>query len=190
MPVRHLRPVLLLAALVAGSAVGCSQRGGQAVADDPASAPAASAAPADDGPREDFARPEDTAAAVRAAGLVLLGSEQLAVHYHARLRVEVDGRRVVVPAHIGIGSDSISELHTHDESGTIHIESAEDVPFTLGQFMTEWDVALTPGCLGDRCADAGHHLTVTVDGEPYRGNPAEIVLRGGMDIQISYGPEA
>jgi hypothetical protein len=172
--------LVALSSLVVATTAGCSQRGGLAQADERA-APVA--------PEEDFARPDDTAAAVRAAGLVLLGSEQLAVHYHARLRVEVDGRDVEVPAHIGIGTEGLSELHTHDTTGIIHIESAEDVPFTLGQFMTEWDVALTPTCLGDRCADAGHALTVTVDDEPYRGNPAEIVLGASMEIGITYGPK-
>ena len=201
MPGPRLRPLVLLAValtVLAAAVTGCSHRGGQASAEDPSASPATQSTPSApdapgrgsaDGSEEDFARPDDTEAAVRAAGLVLLGSEQLAVHYHALLEVEVDGRSVDVPASIGIGTEGISELHTHDTSGTIHIESAEDVPFTLGQFMTEWDVALTPTCLGDHCVDADHALTVTVDGRRARGNPAEIVLERGMEIQITYGPK-
>ena len=41
----------------------------------------------------------------------------LTLHVHQHLDVFVNGKRVVVPAGIGIGDGFLSPLHTHDESG-------------------------------------------------------------------------
>jgi hypothetical protein len=98
--------------------------------------------------------------------------EKLAYHVHAHLDVFVNGRRVIVPAGIGInikdpevkvfllpdGSKSysgiercaepcISPLHTHARSGVLHTESATPVPNRLGQFFTEWGVGLDRACV-------------------------------------------
>ena len=58
-----------------------------------------------------------------------------------------DGAKVTVPAGIGFEVSNgkvtgLTVLHTHDTSGVIHIESAANKPYTLGQVFTEWGVAL------------------------------------------------
>jgi len=40
-------------------------------------------------------------------------------HVHQHLDVFVNGKRVVVPAEIGIGDRLLSPLHTHDASGVM-----------------------------------------------------------------------
>jgi hypothetical protein len=135
-----------------------------------------------------FEAPSDVAGAVANAGLELLAEEQLAVHYHPHLEVVVDGEPVAVPANLGITATGISELHTHDDSGTIHIESATDKPFTLGQLMATWDVELSERCIAEHCEDDDSVLTVEVDGQPHEGDPNEIVFEEGQHILISYGP--
>jgi len=62
---------------------------------------------------------------LRALGLPALGREGTALHIHAHLDVFVHGRRIAVPAGIGIGPDFISPLHTHDTSGVVHVESPD-----------------------------------------------------------------
>ena len=60
----------------------------------------------------------------------------------------VDGRRVTVPAGIGVdaGRRLVAALYTSDTSGIIHVDSDDDDGmFTLGQFFDEWQVALNPG---------------------------------------------
>ncbi|MFD0361125.1 hypothetical protein ACFQZZ_06635 [Nocardia sp. GCM10030253] len=61
-------------------------------------------------------------------------------HYHAHLEVIVYGHPVTVPALVGIDEARMmgSPMHTHDASGIVHLESGEDIPFTLGQFFTQW----------------------------------------------------
>ena len=36
----------------------------------------------------------------------------------------------------------IAALHTHDDSGVMHIESKQPRTYTLGEFFTEWNVPL------------------------------------------------
>ena len=119
--------------------------------------------------------PDRVVGLTEAAGLTPETQESLLHHVHAHLDVFVDGKRVVVPAGIGINiadpgvkhfpidghtahgridqcnEPCISQLHTHDVSGILHTESATAVDNTLGQFFTEWDVRLTKDCVDQYC---------------------------------------
>ncbi len=46
--------------------------------------------------------------------------------------------RQVVPASVGIEGSCIHPIHTHDASGTIHVETDEDRSYTLGDFFLLW----------------------------------------------------
>jgi hypothetical protein len=132
-------------------------------------------------------RPENTMDLAAQAGVAVDAEEQLTFHEHATLQMTVDGEPVAVPANIGVGTASIAELHTHDTSGTLHLEAADEIgddSFNLGQFFETWGVTLDENCVGDHCQpDAA--ATVTVDGEPFSGNPATIALRDGVAIDIA-----
>lgn len=77
---------------------------------------------------------------LRALGLAPLREEGQVVHIHQHLDLFVDGKQVTVPANIGIdaGGGFISDLHTHDTSGIMHVESPTQRSFTLGQFFAVW----------------------------------------------------
>ncbi len=137
-----------------------------------------------------WAAPADASAHVQAAGLPMLGAEGQVMHIHAHLDVLVEGKPVTVPAFIGIDEKSqrISPLHTHTPDGVIHIESPVKAEFTLGQFMTEWDVALDPQHLGGLAAGGGKELRAYVNGKQVKGDPAAIVLNAHDEIALVYGP--
>jgi len=137
--------------------------------------------------------PADARPYIAAAGLSVLGAEQLAVHYHAHLDVIDDGAAVTVPAGIGFvisngDATGITVLHTHDTSGIIHIESAKNVPYTLGQVLTEWGVALSATQVGGLHADATHVLAAFVNGKRFTGDPATLQLKRHLEIALWYGP--
>ncbi|GGO84930.1 hypothetical protein GCM10011584_03670 [Nocardioides phosphati] len=134
--------------------------------------------------------PADAAAAVKAAGLPMLGGEGAEEHIHAHLDVLVDGQPVSVPALIGIDESAhqISPLHTHDTSGVIHIESPKKADFSLGQFLTEWQVSVSQTHLGGLDANKGNTLTVYVNGKEVSGDPAAIILHAHDEIALVYGP--
>ena len=98
------------------------------------------------------------------------------IHNHVSLNVTIDGKPIIVPANIGItqtgifadpllfadhtldkfGMPGMSPLHTHDYSGTIHIESNAVRNYTLGEFLAIWK-----GLNID-----GKNVIASVDGKP------------------------
>ena len=144
------------------------------------------------------------------AGLQPEKKETLHFHVHAHLDVFVEGIAVQVPAGIGINivdpnvqhgqwngdpayggitgcaQPCISPLHTHDDSGVIHTESGSSTPNRLGQFFTEWNVAMSGTCIGQYCAPATT-IAVYVDGTKYSGNPADISLTDRKEIAVIIG---
>lgn len=82
-------------------------------------------------------------------GGLTCAKEMLRYHVHAYLALYNQGSSVVLPANIGILYHSpvdyttyqpycLYPLHTHDQSGVIHVESAGPERFTLGQFFDIW----------------------------------------------------
>ena len=144
------------------------------------------------------------------AGLKPEPKETLHFHVHAPLDVFIDGQPVLVPAGIGININDpavqhgqwngdpsyggiagcaqpcISPLHTHDESGVLHTESANSTPNRLGQFFTEWNVPLSATCVGQYCA-LTTPIQVYVNGQRYSGNPADISLTDRKEIAVVIG---
>jgi hypothetical protein len=191
--------VLLLAVLVTMAACGGSDASNGA-------APS-SRAP---GPRPEWPAPEDAVERTRAAGLEPERREQLQTHRHTHLDVFFNGAAVTVPAAIGIDATDpgvrrfdepdgpayggieecvnpcISPIHTHDETGIVHTESTSDEIRELGQFFLEWGVRLDDDCVGDYCTPATD-LAVYVDGDRFRGNPADIRLTDRTEVAIVIG---
>ena len=147
-------------------------------------------------------------ALARAAGLVPEVNEHLTFHVHSHLDIFLSGKRVRVPAGIGIniadpavkhapmpdGSTAyggivrckrvcISPLHTHDDTGVLHTETSKPVPNRLGQFFVEWNVHLTRTCVATYCKGVAFY----VNGHPYRGDPRTILLADRTEIAIVIG---
>lgn len=127
--------------------------------------------------------PTNVPAAVQAAGLSL-GPMGTAEHYHPRLTILVNGQPVVVPAGIGVDprSGAMSALHTHTSDGELHVEAAtRGERFTLGQLFEQWAVPLSQTRLGDLDVQ---QVVATVNGEPFDGDPASIVLAPEQEIVL------
>jgi hypothetical protein len=137
------------------------------------------------GPAPWSANTLDLAARLQRLNLPAVGG---AIHVHSHLDVFVNGSRVTVPANIGIARDAESPLHTHDETGVVHLESADpNTEFALGQFLDVWGLRLTTTCIGGYCNDANAQLRVFVDGKPYQADPRTLRLKDQEEIVITYG---
>ena len=65
--------------------------------------------------------------------------EHFDLHIHTKLVIMIDNQLYPIPADIGIIPEKcIYWLHTHDNSGIMHIESPTKRNFTLGQFLQIW----------------------------------------------------
>lgn len=118
------------------------------------------------------------------------------IHNHVSLNVTIDGKPIIVPANIGItqtgifadpllfadhtldkfGMQGMSPLHTHDYSGTIHIESNAVRNYTLGEFLAIWKGLNTDG----------KNVIASVDGKPvsdFRNIPLNDKAKIILDIK-------
>ena len=80
----------------------------------------------------------------------------------------------------------ISPLHTHDQSGVVHIEAETPADFTIGQFFSEWAVRLTNDCVGGYCKPRVP-WRVVVNGQDWTDDPNNIVLHGHDEIALVIG---
>jgi len=97
----------------------------------------------------------ETAVEAGEFNLAEIHSIPLARHDHVSLSIVVNGRPALIPAEVGMnqqlwndhsldryGPSGISPLHTHDTSGTIHIESTAPRDFTVGEFLAVMGIEL------------------------------------------------
>jgi len=107
----------------------------------------------------------------------LAGHENANLHIHPILKITVNGKSETVPANIGIVRSCMAEVHTHDASGTIHIESvAADKTFTLEQFFGIWGMTLERD---------GYTVAMIVDGKANTEMGA-LLLKDHQEISLSY----
>jgi hypothetical protein len=134
----------------------------------------------------------DLAERLQAIGVPPLSAmEGEAVHIHQHLDLYVDGRKVPVPA--GVGIDPVvgyAPLHTHDATGVIHLESPTVRTYTLGEFFAVWGVRFSASCLGGDCAGGGRQLRVYVDGRAYQGDPTTLTLAAHQELVVAFGTAA
>lgn len=173
-------------AVVAGTVIGVNSMHPASAAGTAASATGTVSAAAGSTQAPPWAAPADASARAQAAGLSMLTAEGTAEHIHTHLSVSVDGKAVTVPAEVGIDESAqlISPLHTHDTSGIVHVESPVLKTFTLGEFFTEWDVALSSNRLGSYATGDGYSVTTFVNGKKASGDPADIKLAEHEDVDI------
>jgi hypothetical protein len=112
------------------------------------------------------------------------------LHHHIQLEIFIDGQQVTIPANIGLSQTAASPLHTHDETGIVHIESA-DLNFepVLGQFMDVWGVYMTDSCLGADCNSGDRKLRVYVNGDEYSGDPTLLPLTDLLSVTVTFGTQ-
>jgi len=103
-------------------------------------------------------------------------------HLHPNLTLILDGNPIPVPKNIGIDSPlykdhsldrysmaGMAPIHTHDNSGVIHVESTANRSYTLDEFLDIW---------GPDFNDKA--VQITVNGRPV--NSLDYVLKDSDDI--------
>lgn len=122
------------------------------------------------------------------SGVECHGAEVTNYHVHSHLDVFVDGQQQDVPSQIGIMSSPhcLFWLHTHDASGTIHVEAPEQRVFTLGQFMDIWSQTHKDSkSFFDSVA--GKPIKAYANGTEVQGDYRNIELKSRQQIVLAYG---
>lgn len=146
------------------------------------------------------------------AGLVYAARESAhsggSFHWHPQLSITINGGTQVVPAQIGIapelwksheldgfssmqampwmGMAGMAPLHTHDTTGTIHVESAVSRDYTLKEFLDVWGVSMDRNQVLGHSVDSRHRGYILVDGAE-KSAPQDVVFADRQQIQIICG---
>jgi len=129
---------------------------------------------------DDF-RDFDRVMAVNLLG-VMLGTQHAARHMSTHGGGSIINTTSI--AGINPGAGYLTQLHTHDTRGVIHVESPKaNDHFTLGQFFAEWAVFLNSRCVGAYC----NGLKWYVNGKQQTGDPQNYVLQSHDEIAIVVG---
>jgi hypothetical protein len=130
--------------------------------------------------------------------------EQISQHNHVTLQVFIDGSQDNVESEIGIQTDVCNgdenymhTIHTHDDSGRLHIElnEAGDVP--LGVFFDIWGVHFNETGIFDYRVNSTHEMVMYVHAS---GDSATVenrvtsfddyLLQNGEVIEVHYRAKA
>jgi hypothetical protein len=89
--------------------------------------------------------------------------EHFKMHIHAHLDIFIKGKKSSIPSDVGIiPGQCIYWLHTHDDTGVIHIESPENRTFTLGEFFDIWGEKLSNSQIFDSAIGESDNNTLNV----------------------------
>jgi len=122
-------------------------------------------------------------------------------HIHPVLRITINGQNVAIPANIGIDPSlwkdhsldsygmmaGMAPLHTHDASGTIHVESTTTRDYTVGEFFGIWGETFDAQEVLGHVAGPGHSVWMVVDGSRMDPSPS-VVFHDHVTIEIVCGP--
>jgi hypothetical protein len=133
-------------------------------------------------------------------GVQCNSTEQLAYHHHAHLAIFVNGQSRPMPLAVGFAPTAQVEktsagefaagsstclywIHVHAQDGVIHIESPVVKTYLLAQVFGIWNQPLSSTQLGPYTG----HVTATVDGKPWNGDPGQIPLNEKTQIVLNLG---
>jgi hypothetical protein len=132
-------------------------------------------------------------------GVSCNSTEQTVYHHHAHLTIFINGQPRAVPLAIGFvrpaqvsstpegqfaeGTSCLYWLHVHAQDGVIHIESPLVKTYLLAQFFGIWHQPLSSTQIGPNEG----HVTATVNGKPWTGDPGQIPLEEDTQIVLNLG---
>lgn len=107
-------------------------------------------------------------------------------HQHSLVSIYKDGVRQGLPDNIGRGNCAY-ELHTHDGTGVVHIETDVPKKFTLGQFFALWNQPLGANGTAGLAGPVRFYVIENDKLTRYTGDPALLELVAHREIVIVGG---
>lgn len=108
------------------------------------------------------------------------GHTNIGAHIHPILNIFVDGEPELISPNMGIEGSCMAEVHTHDSTGTIHIETVDPAAansFAFSSFLEVSELSLNR---------EGYSLEVLVDNEVYEGDVQNLIMNDNQNIVLNY----
>lgn len=114
---------------------------------------------------------------------------EVVAHDHAELRILIDGAPVVIGEDIGIDdavcNPGLRGVHTHDDSGTLHIETPSVMDAPVGAFFHVWGETFNKNQILGNMANANKEVVMFVNGE-LNDQFERYLMQDGDVIEIQY----
>lgn len=112
---------------------------------------------------------------------------QSGIHWHPNLAIYIKGQKQVIPSNIGLGFKE-RPIHTHDDSGIIHLEfsgvvAADDIK--LENFFKIWNKRFNRDCIFDYCNGADGAVKFFINSKS-NDEFESYKMRDGDQIEIKY----
>lgn len=117
------------------------------------------------------------------------GHDGLATHIHATLSITIHSTDRAIPASVGIQDEACENgmrgIHTHDEAGTLHIETPSPMEAPIGAFFQIWGEKFDESHIMEKEANDNYEVLMFVNGE--RNMEYEnYIMNDGDVIEIQY----
>jgi hypothetical protein len=97
-------------------------------------------------------------------------------HIHPKLEIIINGQKTELAKNIGIGPACMYALHTHDNSGELHVETPEKRDFNLSDFFAVWKKPFNKNEILDYKTDEKHIVRMTINGTDVQNYENTILL--------------
>ena len=109
-------------------------------------------------------------------------------HTHANLSIEIDGEKYHVGPNVGISDsmcDGMRGIHTHDDTGILHIETPSPMDAPIGAVFEIWGKEFSESQIIDSIVDENSEIVMYVNGES-SDQFASYSMQDGDVIEIVY----
>lgn len=116
--------------------------------------------------------------------------QNLAMHIHPYINISVRGSQVVIPSGMGIDTwacgNKMHLLHTHDDTGKLHIETYEEMTVNLTLFFEVWNISQIISNELSPVFDDPSNVTISVNGVIQNVDWHLIALLDGDQVTIEF----
>ncbi len=119
-----------------------------------------------------------------------LGSHSSGIsHTHSSLSIIINGNEQYISQNIGIQDsicpDGMRGIHTHDDTGRLHIETPSQISAPVGAFFNIWGEVFNSEQILDNRVDSDHEIVMFVNGEINQDFENYVMLDNDV-IEIHY----
>ena len=119
-----------------------------------------------------------------------LGSHSSGIsHTHSTLSIFIDGDEISIPLNIGIQDsvcpDGMRGIHTHDDTGRLHIETPSQVDAPVGAFFNIWGENFNSEQIFDNIANSDNEVVMRVNGV-INDEFENYIMLDGDNVEIFY----
>ena len=110
-------------------------------------------------------------------------------HTHSSLSIIINGNEQYISQNIGIQDsmcpDGMRGIHTHDDTGRLHIETPSQISAPIGAFFNIWGEVFNSEQILDNRVDSDHEIVMFVNGEINQDFENYVMLDNDV-IEIHY----